>query len=459
MNRDSIDFGKDNITPLFCRILFPTLIAMICIGIMTMIDGIFVGRYIGSDALAAVNLFAPLWALMNGIGMMLGMGCSVVSSIHLAKGKKKAININLTQSMLFGFMISFLTALFINIFDEQTARFLGASDVLIPYLLLYQKWVSWGIIGILLGQISVLLIRLDGSPKYASVCSALPAIINAILDYVFLFHFHWGIEGIGIATCIGCLSGTLLSLLYFLFLYKDIHFYRLKVSLKSLMLFVRNIGYQIKIGFPAFLNDIGATLCVFVGNIIYMHYLKEDGVAAYSTISYITILFFMMATGIVDTAQPIISYNYGTGNKLRIKKAFRVTIFTSVIFGILSFLIVFLFKKPLVGLFLVPDCNAFAMAVKGLPLMSTCFIFFFLDVVLIGYFQSIKEVKKASILSFLKGIVFIPACFIIVPYLLGEIGLWTSVCFSDFLTFCACIWMYKKSTLNFPNEAVNSSNA
>lgn len=101
MRRDAIDFGSDNIPKLFGKMLMPALLGMLCMSIMAVIDGVFIGHGVGSDALAAVNIFSPFWLLMTAIGMMLGIGCSVVSSIHLSQDNVKAARINMTQTLIF----------------------------------------------------------------------------------------------------------------------------------------------------------------------------------------------------------------------------------------------------------------------------------------------------------------------------------------------------------------------
>ena len=110
MRRDAIDFGSDNIPKLFGKMLMPTLLGMLCMSVMTVIDGVFIGHGVGSDALAAVNIFSPFWLLMTAIGMMLGIGCSVVSSIHLSQDNVKAARINMTQTLIFGVALALIRA-------------------------------------------------------------------------------------------------------------------------------------------------------------------------------------------------------------------------------------------------------------------------------------------------------------------------------------------------------------
>ena len=311
MNRDNIDFGKEQISSLFRRILIPTLLGMLCMSVMTIIDGAFVGHGAGSDALAAVNIFCPLWLIVSGFGLMYGIGCSVVASIHLSHNNVKAANINITQTLIFGSVISLLLTLVVNIFDVEVARLLGASDQLLPYVLDYQKWLSLAFLPIFLETVGLLIIRMDGSPRYAMLCSSLPSIINVVLDYVFLYILDWGLEGVAIATTIGCITGGAMVIIYMLFLTNNISLYRLKRTMKSLKLMIRNIGYQTKLGVAALFGDISIAVFMFVGNYVFLHYLNEDGVAAFSIVCYVMPFIFTTANAIAQSGQPIISYNYG----------------------------------------------------------------------------------------------------------------------------------------------------
>lgn len=275
MRRDAIDFGSDNIPKLFGKMLMPTLLGMLCMSVMTVIDGVFIGHGVGSDALAAVNIFSPFWLLMTAIGMMLGIGCSVVSSIHLSQDNVKAARINMTQTLIFGVTLALIITILVGAFSTQSARLLGSSDRLLPYVLDYQRWLSLAFCAMFLQSVGLLIIRLDGSPTYAMLTSSIPAILNIILDYVFLFVLDKGLEGVAFATFIGLWFGGGMVIFYILFLSKSMRLYRLKWSLKSLCLFARNIGYQFRLGFSAFLGECSIAVLMFTGNFIFMKYLAR----------------------------------------------------------------------------------------------------------------------------------------------------------------------------------------
>ena len=434
MNRDNIDFGKERISSLFRRILIPTLLGMLCMSVMTIIDGAFVGHGAGSDALAAINIFCPLWLIVTGFGLMYGIGCSVVASIHLSHENTKAANINITQTLLFGSVVSLLLTIVVNIFDVEIARLLGASDQLLPLVLDYQKWLSLAFVPIFLETVGLLIIRMDGSPRYAMWCSSLPSIINVILDYVFLYVLDWGLEGVAIATATGCLTGGLMVIVYMLWMTKRIALYRLKRSLKSLRLMIRNIGYQTKLGVAALFGDISIAIFLLVGNHVFMHYLSEDGVAAFSIVCYVMPFIFMTGNAIAQSGQPIISYNYGADKLHRVNQARLLIIRTALAVGVVTLLIGMLCSEYITGIFLEREYASYQMAVAGLPIVALGFIPYIYNVTMIGYLQSIERAKSATLFSALRSVIFIVPAFILMPKAVEGIGIWLALPVSESLT-------------------------
>lgn len=415
--------------------LMPTLLGMLCMSVMTVIDGVFIGHGVGSDALAAVNIFSPFWLLMTAIGMMLGIGCSVVSSIHLSQDNVKAARINMTQTLIFGVTLALIITILVGAFSTQSARLLGSSDRLLPYVLDYQRWLSLAFCAMFLQSVGLLIIRLDGSPTYAMLTSSIPAILNIILDYVFLFVLDKGLEGVAFATFIGLWFGGGMVIFYILFLSKSMRLYRLKWSLKSLCLFARNIGYQFRLGFSAFLGECSIAVLMFTGNFIFMKYLGEDGVAAFSIACYIMPFIFMTGNAISQSAQPIISYNHGAGKRGRVVEARKVALATATGAGVLLSLALAFGVKYVAALFLDSDAGAYRIASAGIPLMATGFVFYIVNVTIIGYFQSVERVLPATTYSLARGLVFLVPSFILMPHLAGTPGIWLALPVSEAMTF------------------------
>lgn len=164
-----------------------------------------------------------------------------------------------------------------------------------------------------------------------------------------------------------------------------------------------------------------------MGNYTFIRYTGKDGVAAYSIACYIFPIIFMVYNGIIQSAQPIISYNYGAGLMRRGRDAFAMALGTAFVCGLAVFGFTWLFSPWIVGLFLTPDAPAYAIAVRGLPLFAAGYPFFGINVVTIGYYQSIERGRLATGLTVLRGIVLMAFCFLVLPRLAGVAGIWLAV--------------------------------
>lgn len=434
MERDSIDWGSMDIPRLFRKMFVPTLLGMLLASTINIADGAFVGRGAGSDALAAVNIVAPFFLITTGIGLMFGTGASIVASVHLSQGKRKAADINVTQAFTVAICIMVLLAGLVMTFPEAAARMMGCSDRLMPYVKEYMRWVIPSLPFGMLMSIGLFVVRLDGTPVYAMLCNALPAIVNIVLDYLFVFPLQMGIEGASLATGIAQVFGSLLILLYFWRYAKTLHLYKPKFTMKSIRLTLRNIGYQVKLGAPSMIGELAIACMMLTGNFAFIRYLGEDGVAAFSVACYCFPLVFMIGNSIAQSAQPIISYNHGAGLHARVRQTFRLSIAVALICGLLTMLGGVEGSPWIVSLFLPDTTAASGIAKEGLPYFSMAFLCFALNLVCIGYFQSIERFRAATLFMLLRGLLFVVPSFMLLPHAAGVPGLWLAVPLSEGLT-------------------------
>lgn len=440
--RDSIDFKTMNIPKLFRKLLIPTVLGMIFNAIFIITDGIFVGKGIGSDALAAVNITAPLFLINTGVALMFGIGASVVASVHLSQGKAKVARINVTQAIIVSSVLLLIYAIGIVSNVERVAVWLGSSERLLPLAVEYMYWfVPFLVFSALLCS-GMFFVRLDGAPNYAMVCNIIPAIINIVLDYVFIFILKWGMFGAALATSLGYIVGAVIILAYLFHPERILHVCRVKLSKKSLYLTIRNVGYMCRLGLSSFLCETAIATMMFVGNYVFIRYLGEDGVAAYSIACYFFPIVFMVYNAIAQSAQPILSYNYGAKCTARVRETFRLALTTAILCGAGVFLLTWIFSHQIVGMFLDSSYPAYNIAVKGLPLFASGFVFFGINIVSIGYFQSLERDCPAMIITLLRGFVLVLLCFWILPIIWGSWGIWLAVPMSELLTFLFVLVIY-----------------
>lgn len=442
MKRDAIDLSTVNVFTLFRKYFVPTLLGMLSMSAVTAIDGIFVGHGVGSDGIAAVNICIPLLMLLTGIGLMIGVGCSVIASIQLSQKKIKIARLHVTQAMIFVTMTALIPSLLIMLFPEETARMLGSSEQLLPmvkdYLLwsvpswVFQIWIS----------VSLFVIRLDGSPRLAMWCSLITAIINVVLDWLFIFPLGWGVMGAAFATSLSLMVGGLIAFAYLLFYAHRLRLYPLKLSITSLRLSVRNIGYQCHIGSSALLGEATMAVLMFVGNHVFIHYLGDDGVGAFGIACYYMPFVFMIGNAIAQSAQPIISYNFGLGQRKRVVATERIALSAAFVCGFIVTSTFMIYPNRLVELFVSLDNASAHIAIEGFPYFAVGFIFFIINLTAVGFFQSVKRVKPATIFAVARGLLFLVPSFLFLPKWIGTKGIWLALPLSEVLTTFLIIIFY-----------------
>ena len=436
-HRDSIDFAKENIPRLFLRLFVPTFLGLLFCAMLNIADGIFVGQGVGSDALAAVNVAAPIFLIGTGTALLFGSGVSVVVAIHLSHGNYKAANINVTQAFTISTALMLVAALLVGFFPAQAARLFGGEGRIMPFACDYLVAVAPVLVFTQILFIGMFVIRLDGAPKFAMAANIVASLLNIFLDWLFVFPLHWGIRGAAVATSLAQGVGALMIIVYLCFMSKRLHFYRPKFSRKSLILTARNAGYMMKVGLPSFIGEIAMSVMIITGNYTFAPRLHEDGVAAYSVCCYLFPLVFMFGNAIAQSSLPIISYNYGSGDTERIRKTFRLSLSLAFVLGLLMTLSGLFVAEPLVSLFLKPGTNALTICENGLPLFSLSYVFFTMNVVLVGYLQSMERSRAATFFMLLRSCILLVPAFLVLPPLLGNAGLWLAVPASEAITLVA----------------------
>lgn len=190
-SRDKIDFGSGKIGALFRKMFFPTLVGMIFMSLQTIIDGILVGRGVGADGIAAVNIVAPVWTVVTGLGLMFGIGASVIASMHLANNNRKAACIILTQAFGVGFVIIAVMAILCLLMPRTVVYALGCSASLERYALDYLLGLLPGTVFLLWQCVGMMMVRLDGSPRYAMWMQVTGAVVNFGLDWLLYSRWVW----------------------------------------------------------------------------------------------------------------------------------------------------------------------------------------------------------------------------------------------------------------------------
>lgn len=429
-----MDFAKDNINTLFRKMFLPTVLGMLSVVILNLADGAFVGHGAGTEALAAINIAAPIFDLMIGIGIMFGIGASVISSLHLSKGDVKAARINSTHSLIGSFVVTAIIGAAILLNLDDTCRLFGSSETLVPLAGSYLRWVAFSLPFCIIGNVGAFVVRLDGSPKYSMMCTLTASILNIFLDWLFVFPMQMGLEGAAIATSISFTISALMVLYYMLFMSSTLRLCQVPLTLNSLRLIIRNLWLQTKAGFSAMIGETAISFSVIVGNYVFIRHLGEDGVAAYGVACYCMPVIFMLANAIVQSVQPIMSFAYGTNDMPRLAIARRIAIRSGILAGIFSTLLLSGGAYWVTLIFIPEGEKAFTLSVEGLRYFGISGILITLNLILIGYLQSIKRSASATFFSLLRGVILVLPCFVLLPLVWGVPGIWLAIPVAELLT-------------------------
>lgn len=429
-----LDFGSAKISKLFQILFFPTLAAMVFDALFVIVDGIFVGHGVGPSGIAAISIVSPLFAIVSGTGLMFGIGASVLASISMAEKNIAEADKTITQAFVVGTLLMMLIAALCFFFAGDVVAFLGCSDTLRELCIGYLHWLLPGIVFLMFQYIGMMLIRLDGSPKYAMFCNVIPGIVNVILDWLFIFPLGMGVKGAAMATSISCILGGTMAIFYFLRLSEVLNFARLKLSVAELIDSARHASAIIKIGFATLLTELAMSVMLFTANHVFIRSLGDNGVAAFSIACYLFPFLFSVNNSVSEAIQPIISFNYGSGNMARVKAALHTALFAAFICGTVEVTSIAGGARYLVMMFLDPGTEAFDLACAGLPKFALCGIFFALNIAFIGYYQAIKQSTTATLYTLLRGMVFVVPCLLFLPHIIGIPGLWLAIPLSELLT-------------------------
>lgn len=437
--RDEIDFGTVKVSSLFAKLFIPTLLGMVSWAMLTVVDGVFVGWGVGSHGIAAINICFPIFIVLTGFALMMGAGVSVVASIHLSQKNVKAARINVTQAIGFASFLVLLVVLVIEAFPEWMARLLGASDTLASHVVDYMVWLMPSAVTQMWSVIGLFVIRLDGSPKYAMWCNVVPATLNMLLDWLFIYPLGMAVKGAAIASSISTMVGGLMAISYLLFISKKLNLYPLKATMMGLRQTLRNVLYQCKIGFSAFVGEVAMAMLMIVGNIVFMKYQGDAGVGAYGVACYYLPFVFMFGGSIAQSLQPIASYNFGLGRNDRVVEAFAISCRTGVLASLFSIIAFTMFARYLVTLFIDGNDPAADIAIAGFPYFAVGFLFYITNLVAIGFLQSIKRVAPSVLFSFLRGMIFLIPSYCIMPQIFGIKGIWLAMPVSEIATFLVVV--------------------
>lgn len=418
---------------LFLLFVLPAVISMVISGTQSMIDGIFLGRFAGVNAMASVNIAGPYIQIITGCTMVICIGTFSYLGRTLGENtnpqKAKDIFRTAVVSLAACALILMAAGLFLS---RPLALLLGANEVLLDETALYIRTVAVFIPAICFMMHFGFTARLLEKPHLYLIATLCCVSCNVIMDYLAVKVLGLGVVGAAAATGLSYLSGLLVVVRPFL-------------SRKSIVnLFEGTFHWDI-LRSSAFngssegITSISAALTMYLFNTAFMGFAGESGVAAFTVINYAGNFVVLIMFGVSDGISTLVSYNYGAKFLLRVKKTLRAALMINFCIGLLIFTVLHLFSRQMVGIFVSDNEFVTAMAVQGAALYSFCFLMNGFNIVQSGYYTSMGDALASVIISASRGIVFISTGIFLLPQFLGINGVWLTPPFAELMTVLVCL--------------------
>ena len=430
-----LDLSKDNLGKIILRYGLPSIATMWIFALYTIVDGFFIGKFLGANELAAVNIVMPYVNLSFALGIMIAIGGATIISISLGERNfEKAHRVYSLSLELFMILGGFLGAIGI-FFPHKIVEILGANEIILGDATTYLFYLSFFTVFYLLSYGLEIFVRVDGNTLYSLVCIIIGALLNIVLDYLFIIKFNMGIMGAGLATGIAQF-GTVSSLGYYLLLKSTkLKFSFVKIDIPQTLKILYN-------GSSEFLTEIATGIVIMAFNINIINIVGEKGVSAFGIISYISTLVTMTMIGFSQGLQPVISYNFGAKNFKRIKKVMKISSIIVAVLGILFFLICNIFVKEIISIFIKNDEVLFKITKNAINLYSFTYVLMGINIIVSAYFTAIEDAFISAVLSVLRGMIFVNILLFTLPRFLEINGIWLTSPINEFLSMIVSIGVF-----------------
>lgn len=419
--------GKEFTLKSLLKFAFPSSAMMVFVALYSIVDGIFVARFVNSDALAAINIVFPAMTVVMGIGVMFASGGSAIIARKMGKKRTQEARENFSLIMCTAVILS-CAIVTIGLFNiEPLIKFLGASDKLLPYCTDYLKIIMIFFPVLVVQVMFEFLFVTAGRPMIGLFVTLAAGITNAILDYVFIVLFDMGIKGAAWGTVIGYIIPVIAGIIFFLRKNKELYFVKPKFDFKVLLHSCVN-------GSSEMVTNLASSITTFLFNITMMRFLGETGVAAITTVLYAQFLFISLFLGFSNGVAPVISYNYGRRNKEMLRKVFHICMNFIAITSLAMFLASIILSSTIAQIFFTKDSSAYLITVNGFILFSITYIFAGINIFTSALFTALSNGKISAFISFARTFVFIVSGILIIPRLIGVDGVWLSVPAAEMLS-------------------------
>lgn len=434
--------GELPVPGLMLKFAVPSIVAMLVSALYNIVDQLFIGQAVGTLGNAATNIAFPLTSCCTALALLFGIGGASCFNLHMGRGDTKhaAYYVGNAAVCLFGsgLILTIITQLFLT----PLLKAFGSPMEVLPYAQTYVRITSIGFPFLILTVGGGHLIRADGSPMMTMICNLSGAIINTILDALFVMVFGWGMAGAASATIIGQILSGFLVIWYMTRRFKTV-----PLTFTHIRLHFRYVSEVARIGMAAFFNQIAMVVVQVVLNNSLKHYgaLSIYGesvpIACSGIVMKTNMVFFSIVIGLAQGSQPIESFNYGAGKFDRVRQAYKLALGSAFCISLFSFLMYQIFPRQILSLFGKGSDLYFEFGIKFFRIFLLCTVGNCLQPTTATFFTSIGKPIKGIFLSLTRQIIFFLPLLVVFPLFFGINGILYSGVGADILSAIVAITM------------------
>lgn len=417
--------ADDNIGSLHWKLAIPAMVGMFVMALYNIVDTIFVGRFVGTNAIAALTVAFPMQMIVMGFGIMNGIGSAALISINLGKGDPENANRIFHNSLLLVIIMGFAFTIGIQYFLDDLSKLFGASSEVLPLTRDYLRIVMLGATFQIASMSGNNIIRSEGEARIAMFSMASGAILNIILDAVFIIIFKLGVKGVAIATVTAQVYQTIYQYFYFKSSRSMLEY---KLCFKQFRLFiVRNI---LQIGVASFMRNIAGSLMMIIFNNVLRRFGGALALAAAGVIFRFIHFTFMPVIGISQGMQPIVGFNFGAKRLGKVIEAWKLASIRASVISVIAFIVVMLFPRQVVSIF-TTDQDLIELASHAIRIVFAGSIVIGFQITGSTFFQAVNKPLPSFVLSVSRQLLILIPLLLILPEFMGLQGAWIAHPISD----------------------------
>ncbi|TLD87716.1 MATE family efflux transporter [Helicobacter sp. MIT 03-1614] len=421
---DKVDMRKDSIYKLFFYFFIPNLCAMLALSTYSTIDGIFVGKKLGENALAAIGLCWPVFPALIAFELLFGLGAASIASYFLGKGQDNRARLMFSSVFYFATLFSVIIGVILFFCVEKVALALGANELVLPYVVEYLQVIFLSAVIMVLHPLLDIFVINDKRPILAMMAMIIGSASNIVLNYIFLFVLELGMFGSALATAMGHGLGMMILLSHFVRKIGRIYFVW-RFSLNAVFASAKN-------GVPQSISELSVAFVMIMFNhtlktLADSEEMKVSYLAIYSIVMYVGVVCFTILLSCAQGVQPVASYNYGAGEMKRVRGIYAFGVGFATALGILVYAVFMSIDSMLVKLFLKSGQEMILEpTLEAMKVYFIGYIFLGFNIVSAIFFQSIQRPKSSFLITLSYNLIFVSILLFVLSYYYGVFGVWFS---------------------------------